>query len=172
MKIFGGVIRKSTLDDLPKIMEIYAYAREFMRQSGNPNQWKDDHPSEETVKEDIENGDSYVCVDENDVKAVFFFSTKPDPTYTKIDGAWLNDNPYGVIHRIARAENSKGTGAFCINWCYNQIPNLRIDTHEDNTPMLNMLKTLGFERCGIIVIENGENRVAFQKKEKSNAGLN
>ena len=32
-------IRKSTEQDFPRMMEIYAFAREYMKQHGNPNQW-------------------------------------------------------------------------------------------------------------------------------------
>ena len=32
-------IRKTTESDFDRIMEIYAYAREFMARTGNPNQW-------------------------------------------------------------------------------------------------------------------------------------
>lgn len=159
-------IRKSTIADLPQIQAIYADARKLMKESGNPTQWKNNHPPQETVEADIKNGNSYVCFDQNDnILAVFFFTTQPDPTYTEIRGAWLNDQPYGVIHRIARRNIpiAKGMGAFCINWCFSQIQNLRIDTHEDNAPMLTMLAREGFVRCGMIKLANGEDRVALQK---------
>ena len=32
-------IRKSTEQDFTRIMEIYAFAREYMKTHGNPNQW-------------------------------------------------------------------------------------------------------------------------------------
>ena len=32
-------IRKATEQDLPRMMEIYAFAREYMKEHGNPNQW-------------------------------------------------------------------------------------------------------------------------------------
>ena len=32
-------IRKSTEQDIERMMEIYAYARKFMAENGNPNQW-------------------------------------------------------------------------------------------------------------------------------------
>jgi ribosomal protein S18 acetylase RimI-like enzyme len=160
-------IRKTTAADLPKIAEIYEYAREFMRRMGNGSQWGDGHPAMELIENDIREGTGYVCVSQSgEILAVFFFSTAPDPTYAKIDGAWLNDEPYGVVHRIARAENASGAGAFCLNWCFSQIPNLRIDTHEDNKSMLNLLQRLGFVRCGIIQLENGEDRAAFQINRK------
>ena len=68
-----------------------------------------------------------------------------------------------MAHRVASAGRCKGVGAFCLNWAFEQSGNLRIDTHHDNKPMQNLLNKLGFEYCGIIYLENGEPRLAFQK---------
>lgn len=53
-------IRKATVNDKTRIMEIYAYARQFMAEHGNPNQWKNNNPSEETIDNDIANRQMYV----------------------------------------------------------------------------------------------------------------
>jgi len=156
-------IRKTTLHDLDTVMSIYDEARTIMRESGNMAQWQDGHPSREIIERDIKMGASYVCVQNNEIVAVFFFGINPDPTYAKIDGQWLNDEPYGVVHRIARRHSARGTGAFCLNWCYNQHPNIRLDTHSDNAPMRSLLDKLGFTYCGIIWLANGDERMAFQK---------
>ena len=80
------------------------------------------------------------------------------------DGDWIGSGPYGVIHRIAGDGSVKGIGTFCINWAYEQCGHLRIDTHEDNYVMQNLLKKLGFERCGIIhIVEGNAPRIAFEK---------
>ena len=160
-------IRKTTIADLPIVMQIYAEARQMMVESGNPSQWAGGRPVQSVVENDIQLGCSYVCEKNNRVVAVFYFDTTPDPTYTKIDGAWKDDGTYGVVHRIARAAapDAKGAGAFCLNWCFDQIQNVRIDTHKDNAPMLKLLENLGYEYCGIIWLENGDERLAFQKTD-------
>jgi ribosomal protein S18 acetylase RimI-like enzyme len=76
---------------------------------------------------------------------------------------WLNDKPYGVIHRIAVARNRGGVASKCIEFCEERYDNLRIDTHEDNKPMRNFLTKRGFVERGIIFLENGEERIAFHK---------
>ncbi len=38
-------IRKATMNDLPDILAIYAYARKYMKEHGNPDQWRDSYPS-------------------------------------------------------------------------------------------------------------------------------
>ena len=39
---------------------------------------------------------------------------------------------------------------------------LRIDTHEDNVPMQNLLKKLGFTYCGTIYVLRDSARMAFE----------
>ena len=97
-------IRKSHTEDLPRMMEIYAYARQFMAEHGNPNQWGPTNwPPEELIRADIAAGKSYVCIHEGRIVGCFFFQYGPDiePTYRVIeDGAWRIPGPYGVIHRM------------------------------------------------------------------------
>lgn len=93
------------------MMEIYAYARAFMAAHGNPNQWgATNWPPEELIHQDIADGHSYVCVNDGLIIGTFFYISGSDiePTYAKIDdGAWLDSNPYGVVHRIASDGSEK-----------------------------------------------------------------
>ncbi|MDO4266372.1 MAG: GNAT family protein [Eubacteriales bacterium] len=160
-------IRKAVLADIPAIEKIYADARTFMRAHGNETQWTDGYPSMMTG-EDLARGQLYVCEKEAGAGplAVFVYYIGEDPNYAKIeDGAWLSDAPYGVVHRIAVSERAHGTGAasFCLDWAFSKAGNLRIDTHEDNIPMQRLLEKCGFRRTGMIHVEDGTERVAFQK---------
>ena len=158
------IIRKTTLADVGAAEKIYKDARVFMRAAGNPTQWASVYPNRESVLADIENGVGYVCEDEGEILAVFMFKIGRDKTYDVIyDGEWLNDEPYAVIHRIAVARRGRGIAAFCFDECYKMFPNLKIDTHKDNIAMQRALEKSGFEYCGIIHLENGEERIAFQK---------
>ena len=47
------MIRLATASDLRRIFEVYAVARQLMRQSGNPRQWGDHFPPEELLRGDI-----------------------------------------------------------------------------------------------------------------------
>lgn len=161
-------IRKSTEQDIPRMMEIYARARAFMAAHGNPNQWgPTGWPPEPLIRQDIAQGHSYVCVHEGRVVGTFFFISGEDiePCYRDItDGAWLDDSPYGVVHRIASDGSVKGVGAFCIGWAYDQCGHIRIDTHGDNKVMQNLVKKLGFVHCGTIYVEEDNYpRLAFEK---------
>jgi predicted GNAT family N-acyltransferase len=158
-------IRETNLNDLSLVMDIYAYAREQMKKNGNPTQWGDSRPSQETIEEDILNKNSFVIVDDEDrICGVFTFIIGADPTYADIyDGKWLNDEPYGVIHRIASDGSSRGILEAALSCCEPQIDNIRIDTHHDNKIMQHLLEKHGFIRCGIIYVDDGTPRIAYQK---------
>ena len=159
-------IRKATFEDMDKILVIYEYAREQMRLSENPSQWGNHYPSLEIVQKDIENGNSYVITDEADeICAVFVFIIGDDPTYKNIEnGNWLNDDAYGTIHRVASSGKQKGVLRVCLQYCESKMPNVRVDTHENNRIMQHLLERSGYQKCGIIYVADGKPRIAYQKK--------
>lgn len=160
-------IRLAKEADLPQIRTIYDAAKSYMDASGNPNQWGAGYPPEEYLREDIFLSRLYVCEEEDILHGVFLFAVTDDPTYHYIEGAWLNDEPYGVIHRIASDGVKKGIFRMVEEFCKEKmaeqnVTNLRIDTHEDNKTMQHLVEKCGFERCGIIYLANGSPRIAYQ----------
>ena len=169
------IIRRSTEEDVPRMMEIYARARAFMAAHGNPDQWGPTNwPPEALIRRDVANGNSYVCEEEDRVVGTFFFACGRDiePTYAEIEeGQWLDGSPYGVVHRIAADGTVKGTGSFCLSWAFAQCGHLRVDTHGDNRVMQNLLEKLGFVRCGTIWVEEDDNpRLAYEKTSGASDG--
>lgn len=162
-------IRKSRPEDLPAMLQLYAAARTFMAEHGNPTQWANGYPEPDMLREDIRTGVSHVCEDETgQIVATFVFFIGEDESYRVIEqGDWVDHRiPYGVVHRITsrRGERApRGVGSFCLQWCFEQCGNVRIDTHRDNLPMQGALAKNGFERCGIVYVRGGEERIAFQK---------
>lgn len=169
-------IRKTEAADIPAILNIYKNARSFMRRNGNGTQWSEDYPGEISLRADIEKGCSYVCCSDRDtacgtacsaksgiICASFYFAEEAEPSYRSIQGRWLNDEPYGVVHRIACCEAGRGIGSFCLQYCLSNAANIRIDTHKDNLPMRALLKKTGFVYCGIILLNDGSERLAFEK---------
>lgn len=147
--------------DLPRVLEIYAYARSFMARTGNPTQWGTNHPPQAQLEKDIENGRLYLVKEASAIRGVFYFCIEEDPTYAVIqDGAWHDSRPYGVIHRIA-SDGSGGILKAAVEFAKTQIDYLRIDTHEDNQVMQRALRKQGFEYCGIIYIADGSPRLAY-----------
>ena len=161
-------IRHTTEQDFERVMEIYAYARTFMEETGNPNQWGPTNwPPEDLIHEDICVGKSYVCIENGKVIGTFYlnFGEDIEPTYRVIEeGSWKDDSPFGVVHRIAGDGSVPGIGTFCLNWAFEQCGHLKIDTHTDNVVMQNLLKKLGFTYRGIIhVVEDNYPRFAYEK---------
>lgn len=160
-------IKKTTMEELDPVMELYAAARRFMVDTGNPRQWAARNwPPRDLIRRDIEQGRSHVCVNGSEILAVFYYEYGQDidPTYRIIEnGAWIGGDTYGVVHRIA-ARKGSGAGKYCIRWAYDQCKHLRIDTHADNKVMQKVLEGFGFRCCGIIhVAEDSDPRLAYEK---------
>lgn len=156
-------IRNTKMSDLNKVLNIYEYARFQMKLNGNPNQWKDNRPAESLILEDIKNKNSYVIEKDGIIYGIFTLIIGVDPTYQNIEGNWLNDKPYGTIHRIASSGVEKGIFDMALNYCLTKIDNIRIDTHQDNKIMQHLLEKNGFLKCGIIYVDDGSPRIAYQK---------
>ena len=67
-------IRKTRKEDIPRLKQIFATARQFMASNGNPDQWAPSYPSDEQLLNDINNGDSLVVISNSrngEVKGIF-----------------------------------------------------------------------------------------------------
>jgi hypothetical protein len=163
------IVRKSQTADLDKILQIYSYAREQMKKNGNPSQWGDNRPSQAVIEKDIQEGNSYAIEDEGEICGVFSFIIGIEPTYEMIqEGQWKDDSPYGTIHRLASNGKEKGIFLVCLQYCEQCISNIRVDTHKDNLIMQHLLEKSGYEKCGIIFVEDGSPRIAYQKCTSNN----
>lgn len=159
------VIRRAELEELPLLYEICRKARDYMVKTGNPTQWGPNYP-EVYLQEDIEREHLYVLTDGRDrPHALFAFVLGEEPSYRVIRGAWLNDKPYGTIHRIASDGEIKGVFIQTLAFCRAICPDIRADTHENNGTMRHLLEKSGFIQCGYINLDKQEGdtlRVAYQ----------
>lgn len=159
-------ILKAERTDLPRLLEIYAAARVQMVQTGNPDQWVNGYPDQALLEADISNGELYKVVNDQVIVGVFMLVPGPDEVYSKIDGAWLNDAPYLVIHRIA-AQGGKGVAKAVFRWVMDRTDNLRIDTHNDNLIMRQILEKAGFVYTGELTLPDGAARRAYHLTTKA-----
>ena len=159
------VIRQSTPEDLPEILRLIAAARAFMTEHDNPSQWLEGYPSAEQLSSDIALGHSYVCVapEYAGLVGTFYFAVEEEPTYQRIEGRWLNDKPYGVIHRLASDGRVRGLFRECLAFASKHCSEIRVDTHKDNAPMRQLLVAESFVPCGTIYVADGSPRIAYQK---------
>ncbi|RZJ30951.1 MAG: N-acetyltransferase [Flavobacterium sp.] len=159
-------IRKAGLQDIDTILSVIDQARQIMRETGNESQWTNGYPSREVISSDINSGNAYVCIGNQEIVGYFYLACgiQVEPTYNEIEGgSWLDDKPYGVIHRLASARKAKGISQAAFDFAFTKIDSVRVDTHKDNLPMQNYLRKNGFTYCGIIYLTDGAARDAFQK---------
>ena len=119
--------------DLPQMQKIYARARALMAANGNPTQWGNEFPRESMIEDDIANQRTMLLVDtcngHERILAQFALCPGEDPTYAKIDGAWLDNDAYVTIHRIAASGLVRHAARDCIRWALKHYGNVRADTH-------------------------------------------
>ena len=170
-------IRPAVPADLPALRPVFEAAKAIMRADGNHEQWSaPGFPSEDLLLRDIERGGGFVItsVNQSETSVIpseakesligyFALLPSPEPTYDRIDGAWLTDEPYGVIHRIASYPEEHGIFASIIDFAAARYAHLRIDTHRDNRIMQHLLEKHGFTYCGIIWLEDGTERLAYER---------
>lgn len=156
-------VQKATKDQLTEILSVFDAARRFMRQNGNPSQWTGGYPQKGIIEKDIEDGVLYTVTNNGEIVGVFVFFVGEDETYKKIDGEWKDvTTPYGVMHKVASNGKARGVFGCALEFCKKSTLNIRIDTHEDNKKMQEVLEKNGFSRCGIIITHNGTPRIAYQ----------
>ena len=162
------VFRTARPSDIPSIADILRKAVERMLAEGK-HQWDENYPNETHARADIERGIGYVLESEGEVAGYAAVVFTGEPAYADIDGRWLTDGEYVVVHRLAVSQQArgKGFGRACLQAVAGYarergVPSFRIDTNYDNFAMLGLLERLGFTYCGEIRYESGLRR-AFEK---------
>lgn len=101
------MIRLAVPEDFTSIMSIYAYARSFMQETGNPNQWGNHFPPEELIHNRIRDKQLFVLEENGTLHGAFAFIIGEDPTYLQIDnGSWLSDARMARSTRLPQTEQS------------------------------------------------------------------
>ena len=157
------MFRQATIKDMPAIDAVYASARRFMAENGNPNQWGTTNPPREKLLRHLSLGELYVEETDGAIHAAFSLTFGDDPTYGVIDdGSWLSDAPYAAIHNVASDGSVAGFFTRCVAFCRERSDHLRIDTHADNRVMQHLVLKHGFSRRGIIYLANGSPRIVYE----------
>ncbi len=162
--------RLAVESDVDNIMDIIKQAQDYLKNQGI-DQWQDNYPNYETIKNDIKNNNCYVLLNDNIIVGTVAAIFGEEKTYNNIyNGKWISDKDYLTIHRLAISSDHKGLGLssvilnkieeLCIS---KKIYSIRVDTHEENIPMQNFLRKASFQYCGIICLGNGDKRIAFEK---------
>lgn len=162
-------LRLANREDVPEIARLYDLARESLRAMG-VEQWQDGYPNGEDALADIEAGHGYVLTEDGRVAAFACLAFGTEPTYDVIeDGSWLGQGEYGFLHRVAVDPVLKGRGAAGLFFdelkrqaAERGVGAIRGDTHRDNLPMQRVMAKNGLELRGIIHVEDGTERLAYE----------
>lgn len=162
--------RKAAEADANSIMNIIGQAQDYLREHGI-NQWQNNYPNLETIKNDISNQNGYVLLKDHRIIGTVTVIFGAEKSYETIyDGKWLSNRRYAVIHRIAVDSDHKGLGLSSViiknieDICLKMgVLSIRVDTHRENISMQKMLQKNGFQYCGIIYLQDNAERIAFEK---------
>ena len=159
-------IRKVLKSEIDDIRKVYLRAQQYMKDTGNPEQWQDRDLSRELLLSDIEKGNLYAIEEDGEILGAFAFIHGVDPTYNYIEGSWLDDLPYCAVHRVASAGKRGGIFKIIMDYVFTQTDCIKIDTHDDNLIMQHQLEKYGFTHCGTIYLADGRPRIAYQLRKK------
>lgn len=162
--------REAVKSDINAIMNIIKQAQEYLKIQGI-NQWQNNYPNVETIERDISNKNSYILLQNNIVVGTTAVIFGEDKNYNHIyDGSWISNDKYAAVHRIAVESDNKGFGLASVMLnnietiaLNKDVHSIRVDTHEKNKSMQKLLRKNNFQYCGIIYLEDGSKRLAFEK---------
>ena len=162
-------LRKAKAPDVERIWQIILQAKEQMRLL-NSQQWQDGYPTVESIIDDIDKGYGYVLSRNKEVIAYAAVVFDGEQAYNHLQGTWLSDYPYVVVHRLAVAEEMKRQGIATLFMQKigelsrkKDIYSFRVDTNFDNLYMQKIFARLGFTYCGEVVYPGANQRMAYEK---------
>lgn len=162
------ILRKAEPNDQETIWEILQQAI-LRRKNDGSSQWQDGYPNSDTVSTDIENEFGYLLEIDGEIAAYSALIFNNEPAYENIEGKWLSDDDFFVVHRVAVSDQFLGKGIATKLFLeienfaeQKQVFSIKVDTNFDNLAMLKILKKLNYTYCGEVYFR-GSARKAFEK---------
>ena len=157
------MVRKATIKDLQEILDVYESARQYMKDTNNPDQWGDDFPPVELVEEDIKNETLYVTERDGEICGVMEFHIGKESYFEELGDIWLYNGDYATVHRIASNGKAKGIFSEFLEFGKNICKYIRIDTHLDNIIMQNLIEANGFKKRTTFFSTPERGWIAYEK---------
>lgn len=161
-------LRKAEIEDRDIIWTILQQAIERRRQDGS-TQWQNGYPNLDTVESDIAKSFGYVMTVNGEIAVYAALIMNDEPAYSTIEGEWLSNGEFVVVHRVAVDEKFAGQGMVKKLFDHieeftrsNGIQSVKVDTNFDNIAMLKILEGKGYSYCGEVFLAGGM-RKAFEK---------
>nr|WP_314490799.1 GNAT family N-acetyltransferase [uncultured Chryseobacterium sp.] len=160
--------RKAEIHDKDTIWKIIQQSIERRRIDGS-TQWQNGYPNENTIESDISKNFGYVMTVNDQIAVYVALIFNDEPAYSSIEGAWLTDGEFVVIHRVAVSEEFSGKGLVKKLFDHiedfvksEKVASIKVDTNYDNIAMLKILEYKGYVYCGEVLLPSGM-RKAFEK---------
>ena len=125
---------------------------------------------EKDILADINNGNAYVLTVNDQIAVYGAVVLNGEPAYEFLEGKWLTNSNYYVIHRFATLPKLQREGyarIFINKVCslceVEHVPSIKVDTNYDNLPMVSLLSSMGFCLCGKVSYGERGLRFAFEK---------
>lgn len=160
------------IEEAELAMDIINQAKAYLKAQGI-DQWQTGYPDMACIMGDIQSGKGYFMLsDAHEIIAYMCIDFDGEPAYERLNGQWLSraDEPYVVVHRLAIAENVRGSGNAAAAFCLAErlarekgIKFFRVDTDKQNVIMKHILQKQGFTYCGEIWFDNSV-KIAFEKQ--------
>lgn len=165
------MIRKATLDDLERIMQITKEIVVEMKENGNP-QWSDLYPTKEDFTDDINNNTLYVY--EKDKVIGFICITKDtENEYGHVLESSKN-NAY-IMHRLGIDKSYRALGIATKLMSYaeelaiqNNIYLMKADTEIKNNKMNALFKKLGYQQISTLTWSDNNGLFNYYEKRLKN----
>ncbi|WP_371935240.1 MULTISPECIES: GNAT family N-acetyltransferase [Chryseobacterium] len=161
-------LRQAQEEDKHIIWDILQQAIARRKKDGS-SQWQQGYPNLGTVETDIANGFGYVLTVDGVVAVYTALILNDEPAYSTIDGAWLSEGEFVVVHRVGVDERFAGQGMVKKLFDHiedftrsHKIQSIKVDTNFDNVPMLKILESKGYSYCGEVCLAGGI-RKAYEK---------
>ncbi len=162
--------RLATPKDADQIFALILQAQAYFKNNGI-DQWQNGYPNEQSVQNDIAANACYIVEHDGAIVASAALYFTEEANYNNIyEGAWHTACPYAAIHRVAVADSLKGSGVSAFLYAgleavcrEKKIGSVRGDTHRDNVAMQKFMLKMGFAYCGIIYLDDGAERLAYDK---------
>ncbi|MFD2600994.1 GNAT family N-acetyltransferase [Flavobacterium suzhouense] len=160
--------RKAQKDDASQIWDILQQAIDRRKEDGS-KQWQDGYPNPDVVKNDIEKGVGFVLTDRDKIVGYSAVLINDEPAYAGIEGKWITNDDFVVVHRVAVSSDYIGQGlsaqilkhiqSYALD---NNIRSIKADTNFDNPAMMKIFEKLGYVYCGEVFFR-GSARRAYEK---------
>ena len=153
------IIRKAENNALDDIMQVYKSCVSSMISLGI-DQWDETYPNPGIIEQDLEIGDYYVGLIDNEIVAGIKIDSVQDPTYLTID--WVDKtNNFMVVHRLCSKTEvwNQGVGKKMMDFAEslakkNNCVSMRLDTYINNPKAIAFYKRLGYNQLGNIKLKS------------------